>query len=448
MAKDYKVYTLKKHKSYTQLDCRTRLAEMLQHEAESDEDCEVYFLKPVNEYNIVDKIKEANKELFADSDTDNGNSSETSNANRKVTFAPDLEDYEPETPTDNNASIAETLANLETEKDFNSNLAKVEKFPAIIEETNAELLDSVQQTLDDNETNFPKEDVDLGAVVMADTITESTTDISAEIIAENEPDILEEICEEIVVMDIEQELKEALNNSPITLHRRIMKQATFDCDEEDNKSLTNLLSSDGEAEVGIDTDNEFDDNTFANEIDEDDDDDDNLSIIVASYIPDDYDKTPLDDLDECTKSRVNKIRKFSPFRKRFSMRNHGNNTQKHMTPPEVTDLKLNYKICCEYRNAAQEKLPKYTGYLSEYGLSREQLQQREKRLVQKQRLAVEQTLKTTEDEMRKMQDNERAFTTWLKNKMRFPINKTRNMFDVKINRNSNSNTTIRNRFRY
>jgi len=48
-------------------------------------------LKPVNEYNIVDRIKEANKELFApDDEASNGNGKVT-----KVKFALNLEDYEP-----------------------------------------------------------------------------------------------------------------------------------------------------------------------------------------------------------------------------------------------------------------------------------------------------------------------------------------------------------------
>lgn len=84
---------------------------MSEREAESDEDCEVYcklysgpsgesmsllmdssaVLKPVNEYNIVDRIKEANKELFAPDDgLAEGNGKVT-----KVKFALNLEDYEP-----------------------------------------------------------------------------------------------------------------------------------------------------------------------------------------------------------------------------------------------------------------------------------------------------------------------------------------------------------------
>lgn len=61
-------------------------------------------LKPVNEYNIVDKIKEANKELFAEqideganSNDDNENNLELMalNGSRKVSFAANLEVYEP-----------------------------------------------------------------------------------------------------------------------------------------------------------------------------------------------------------------------------------------------------------------------------------------------------------------------------------------------------------------
>ncbi|TMW40579.1 hypothetical protein DOY81_014341 [Sarcophaga bullata] len=72
------------------------MANVHETEQESDDDCEVYFLKPVNEYNIVDKIKEANKELFANDVEDNDELLPAAQINRKVSFAANLEEYEPQ----------------------------------------------------------------------------------------------------------------------------------------------------------------------------------------------------------------------------------------------------------------------------------------------------------------------------------------------------------------
>jgi len=63
--------------------------------------------------------------------------------------------------------------------------------------------------------------------------------------------------------------------------------------------------------------------------------------------------------------------------------------------------------------------------MSEYGLTAQQLQRRDQQLRRKQRFSMEQTVNRNEQELKKMQDNERAFTTWLKNKMRYPIGGTR-----------------------
>ncbi|XP_067648109.1 uncharacterized protein [Eurosta solidaginis] len=499
---------------------------------ESDEDFEVYFLKPVNEYNIVEKIKEANTVLFEETTNvnekianskaiyiaiDAGADADTASATRKVTFAPNLENYEPENSSLEALKLTREFEEAVAEaKELDRKLTTICAYETIIEETNAIVETTDAETADQSNAQTrttteltspegaqtPIVEISDIQVTMTKSASEHTKD--AEPIAED--DIVEEICEEIIVMDMESDQTKA--ETQTNSARRMYKLPTFDCAEEDppeliegdvdeaerdNKSLVNLMTSDGEEEccsaatfdINIDnsdldvddidpdtyTNNEVNDKLMVNEDEElasvntsndvnntddygDDAGDDDLSIIVASYLSDDYEQKRLSGSGRLKSS--NKTRHlFSPLSKRFNFRRKpgtlnaigtayadnkvaqsgtsGARLRPHIPPPEVTDLKFNYRTCCEYRRQLEqpEKLPKYTGYLSEYGLSRQQLELREEHLQRKQRYVLQQALKVNDAEMRKMQDNERAFTTWLRNKMRFPINKTRNMFDVK-----------------
>ncbi|XP_065361905.1 uncharacterized protein MCAP_0864 [Calliphora vicina] len=445
----------------------------VQHETEqeSDDDCEVYFLKPVNEYNIVDKIKEANKELFGMEEAAGENElMAEAQQNRKVSFAANLEEYEPQNGI-NLKELEDKLGKTPEENNEEENLEEIEmeqKLDVITEEeavqeieTNENCETQIQEEENEEQSNTNMMDNE------SNENTEAETPTKCESVDENI--ILEEICEEILIMDMESDKLEdpvvTKFDSPGAVQRKMLKQITFDYteddDEPDNKSLTNLLISDNENDpnddeaenqeyncnesINEDTDTEDKIPSTNTEYYEEDEEDDKLSIIVASYLPDDMacDKTSLTSSSLKCSPRSTKSRKL-PFNKRFSFRrktkssnaigscshHHSSNNRRFMPPPEVTDLKLHYKTCCEFKNA-QQKLPNYTGYLSEYGLSREQLMERERKLQQNQRGKVIDTVKTSEADMRKMHDNERAFTTWLKNKMRFPINKTRNMFDVK-----------------
>ncbi|KAL9910654.1 uncharacterized protein ACN427_005220 [Glossina fuscipes fuscipes] len=456
------------------------MANIDETERESDDDSEIYFLKPVNEYNIVEKIKEANKELFAHENLALANGEENNEnvinnlaINRKVSFAANLEEYEPQ---DGTISTEQLLDKLIEESNENNCLSKLE---VIVEESHQE-----EELTDES---IPTIDSITQSVELTENLIEIFDETTKELKKSPEDVIVDEICEEIIVMDIENDNNSEQSEttprpkSSSSFQKKILKQITFDCDDNefDNESLTNLLiSNDIDDRDNVDNNDnddyncnesvceeESEDDEFVkpnpqtnnsseeffmqnindnnDENDENDDDDDQLSIIVASYIPDSYnncDQTSLTTT-ECSLQQThnngqNKLSfgRHFPFRRTTNtspIRTSKHKSSKHIKPPpEVTDLKLHYKVCCEYKHT-QQRLPKYTGYLSEYGLSREQLIERERKLQHKHRSLLQQTLKTTEAEVRKMHENERAFVKWLKNKMRFPINRTRNMFDVK-----------------
>lgn len=160
-----------------------------------------------------------------------------------------------------------------------------------------------------------------------------------------------------------------------------------------------------------------------------DDNEDILSTLVASYVPENIPipaRKPQKEVQ--SKTQKSKTKQTSCFN--FGCKKTSNRVSVPKKSPSLS-LKLNYKTCCEYRNAENQRLPKYMGYLSEYGLTKEQLDAREKQIEVKKAKYMEKNLNATKAQIDKMCENEAAFTIWLKNKMRYPVNKTINMFDYK-----------------
>ncbi|XP_016966473.1 uncharacterized protein LOC108035378 [Drosophila biarmipes] len=442
-----------------------QLAEMGEREPESDEDCEVYFLKPVNEYNIVDRIKEANKELFApDDEASNGNGKVT-----KVKFALNLEDYEPtEQQKDPSPSPPDELLQQLTQL----------KLKPIAEEEPAAAAPEVSKTIEEPP---PAEEPE--AEEVEEEICEEIPDIS------EAPPQQPAVQETIRIEDEEEDDFSGVDEADLdddspakdsSTPAFQLRQSTFDQDDSDQKSLTNLLTESdceeeertlnearmklrdayknlyktldskqqatidmltgAESEVPLPAPAAAAAETAADE-------EDDLSIIVASYIPDDFELNEQsiyykrDGPDEvkgsCSTCPKATSKNFFASRS-FSFRRRAKPTPTPSSAASTTSpsVRMNYKICCEHRHSLQGKLPRYTGYMSEYGLTAQQLQRRDQQLRRKQRFSMEQTINRNEQELKKMQDNERAFTTWLKNKMRYPINKTRNMFDAHKRRGS------------
>lgn len=90
-----------------------------------------------------------------------------------------------------------------------------------------------------------------------------------------------------------------------------------------------------------------------------------------------------------------------------------------------------FRGCCRHKAENVEGVPSYQGALSLYGLSEDQYQRRDERLQkleEKQQVKFEQL---KEQHQEKSQQNEDAFESWLKHKMKTPQNRTKNMYDVK-----------------
>lgn len=106
---------------------------------------------------------------------------------------------------------------------------------------------------------------------------------------------------------------------------------------------------------------------------------------------------------------------------------------KILKPEENKNLKLNlnFRSCCEHKCSGNTKLPKYNGYYSQYGLSKEQLEKREARIETYRKNDLLKKTKNLEDDSTKSKASEEAFARWLNNKMRNPRNRIRNMYDFK-----------------
>lgn len=103
------------------------------------------------------------------------------------------------------------------------------------------------------------------------------------------------------------------------------------------------------------------------------------------------------------------------------------------SPRRVSPTRRKYRECCDRRDRSEERLPRYNGLHSVYGLSREQLERRQMRLEHQKRRQMDTINTLLEARFRRNEANEEAFTQWLRKKMHQTHSSTkhRNMFDYK-----------------
>lgn len=303
----------------------------------------------MNEYNIVDRIKNANEELFATPTPPS-----PSVLNRKVTFREVLEDYEPH--EEDGPDISATMESIPQESD--------ETEPSPLHEGTS--------------TNSVSEDC----------LKDNMSDTS-----DHE---IEEICEEVDSLEVQD--------------------PNSDCERSECAEIKQLPENNTEGSCLPTPSSQ-----------------ENLSTVVSFSSEDSSSShAQLEHQDERQQSAT---KGSSPEGvPQAHPQSPSENRSKHKLRPQyggdILKLRLSYKTCCEYKNAI-DNLPRYSGYFSQYGLSKEQWERREKRYERNRKKFLEKSLRTAEVDSKKNEDNERAFSSWLRNKMRFPLNKTKNMFDFK-----------------
>lgn len=123
-----------------------------------------------------------------------------------------------------------------------------------------------------------------------------------------------------------------------------------------------------------------------------------------------------------------------------------NTANKEIHQDELLKLHLNVRACCENKYLHNNRLPRYNGYISQYGLSKDQLEMRESN----RKKFIENRARREREIMRAKQQiadlNEQAFQQWLIRKNRCARPKYKNMYDVTPPKRQNkfqSNTKFR-----
>lgn len=332
-------------------------------------------MRPVNEYNITDKVKQANQELFETPHPGSPESLNTSTLLQRVTFRQILVDYEPEYTSSDEEDEVESQ-----QGDHHPRHAQIEE-TEIIEEN--EIIEETEKQIIEEE-------------------------ITTELPPLNEPQ-MEEVQEEIEEQLYDNEIKENLSYSESedcpketeNINLRKLYEAQSTSESKDCDSIIEVMST-----LKINSEN--------------------VQFSGTATIT-------INTLQEESKSSSTALQQN---KQSADAPNHSKSSKqtKQKTSKENTknlQLNLNFRSCCDYKLDDNEKLPRYNGYYSQYGLSRREIEKREKRLQSMRMRQFEMKIKMMEENASKGEQNEEAFASWLKNKMRNPRNRTKNMFDFK-----------------
>lgn len=105
-------------------------------------------------------------------------------------------------------------------------------------------------------------------------------------------------------------------------------------------------------------------------------------------------------------------------------------TRKKSSEEDLLKIHLNVRKCCESKHLESHQLPRYRGYLSQYGLSKDQLEERERNRSMSQQRQYGRRLENHEQQQRQSEMNEEAFRQWLRRKAAKKQLKKRNMYNV------------------
>lgn len=333
----------------------------------------------MNGYKIADKIIIANKELFesepdgqsaatAPTDTVVGlnqlrspstSVENSSDSQRRVTFRPDLEDFEPEFITD-------------VEDDDVDEDASVSDDAEVIDMQSAETTDK--------------------PTIPILSLTTTTSEMSMSDLEKTE---IEEICEEIEDFSLADGASCAQLPIAVEPHQDTSDKTDTDDDKEQPVEPNSTTSPiDGQAA--------------------------------------DASEAPLRHLRTPSFQRSDSERSGSSQRPHRHHHEHNRRASASGTSTAEGDflkIQLNFKPCCEYKTVENNRLPRYSGYFSQYGLSKEQLELRDLLRERSHRRKYQRIERKSEEEMLKSQVNEEAFARWLQVKMKSAQSSTRNMYD-------------------
>lgn len=98
---------------------------------------------------------------------------------------------------------------------------------------------------------------------------------------------------------------------------------------------------------------------------------------------------------------------------------------------QLLKIHLNVRKCCELRYLENDRLPRYNGYISQYGLSKDQLDDLERNRRLNRQHMNEKRKRFREEVAQRSAENEQAFARWLYHKQKTAKSRTKNMYDSK-----------------
>lgn len=106
-------------------------------------------------------------------------------------------------------------------------------------------------------------------------------------------------------------------------------------------------------------------------------------------------------------------------------------TNRHVSN-DLFKIHLNVRACCENKYLDNNRLPRYNGYISQYGLSKDQMEQRKlnRQKYMEQRTRRNRDILKAKEEIAHL--NEQAFRQWLIRKNHTSRSKYKNMYDFAI----------------
>ncbi|XP_035916830.1 cilia- and flagella-associated protein 251 [Anopheles stephensi] len=401
---------------------------------DDEDDYEGYFLRPANEYNIKEKIIQANQESFAIPTPPSPRQHAT--GERRVTFREQLVDYEPDDySSEDDGGYAggsgggsggpKKNAIIETVADVHRDGSGVDG------STDADTIIIEELHLDDRRTTTPDHEREDDEVVVEeeqlpegdgwdedgegtdDRMEKHKTGVEGEsVVSEEEEEVEEETVpheehgaevEEEQEEDEEEEEEEPTDGSSMDteIHNPESSEDISSSPLKTYRSEADSRSGSGDSQAEEVNPGEEDANDAPHYEDDHDDDAHGQSFYRDGTAHDGDDRDSSSDGERPLEAH--RAKRSSTCRRK----------------------------CCRHKKSSGEKLPYYNGFRSEYGLSREELEEKKRRLEARRQRVRERQHRRTAEQRQKARSNEEAFAAWLHGKLRNSINKHQNMYDVR-----------------
>lgn len=368
----------------------------------------------MNEYNIVDKIQSANNLLFASIEEEKSKINETIDKETKVdrfklqsknrvTFSSDIEEYDDDGPIEEGITANGELNDYDEaiDKEIDEIIERSENQSETILDNESIKVDGLMKALSIEEVYTSEEDTSTEG---NDYATE--LEVADEIDEATEENVVEEQTEETIAIKLngvpissppsDTTTSDASNRSlpeiKVTTDETVSKKS-FHQTKNATRFLNRVSSS---AQSRLQTESK-----------------EKQSAVLPT-------KRPHRKLMSAQIGRPTKCNKYLDMN----------------AEEELLKIHLNVKACCEHKYLENNRLPRYNGYISQYGLSKDQLESRDRNrqlCLQRHRERQREILRAKK-ELTEL--NELAFRQWLVRKDRLAKPKYKNWYNFSTSNRS------------